>query len=209
VRDDMDKIYREVPLERIPWHTESPSGILVDLVRSGKVMPCNAIDLGCGAGTNALYLAGIGFEMTGVDISPRAIEVARERAALKGVRCTFLVADLLGDLHEIRDTFDFAYDWELLHHIFPEDRERYAGNVRRLLRPGGKYLSVCFSDEDPQFGGSGKVRKTPLGTTLYFSSEEELGDLFAPFFTIRNLTTREVPGKYGPHLAVCVFLERH
>ena len=205
----MDKIYRSVPLERIPWNSESPPEILVDLVRSGKVLPCKAIDLGCGAGNYALFLAGAGFDMTGVEISPRAIEMARERAAAQGVRCIFLVADLLGDLHEIRDTFDFAYDWEVLHHIFPEDRERYVRNVHRILRPGGKYLSVCFSDEDPQFGSSGKYRKTPLGTTLYFSSEDELRDLFRPFFTIRSLTTREVPGKYGPHLAVCAFLEKH
>ena len=205
----MDRIYREVPLQTIPWHMESPPDILVDLVRSGKMLPCRAIDLGCGAGNYALFLAGAGFEMTGVDISSRAIEIARENAAKRGIRCTFLVADLLGDLHEIRDPYEFAYDWEVLHHIFPEDRERYVRNVHRILRPGGKYLSVCFSDEDPQFGSSGKYRKTPLGTTLYFSSEDELRDLFRPFFTIRSLTTREVPGKYGPHLAVCAFLEKH
>ena len=208
VRDDMDKIYRDTPLERIPWHRESPPEILVDLVRNGKVLPCRAIDLGCGAGTNAIFLAGAGFTLTGVDISPRAIGMARERAAATNVRCTFVVADLLGDLHEIPDTFDFAYDWEVLHHIFPEEREKYVGNVHRLLLPHGRYLSVCFSEKDPQFGGSGKYRKTPIGTTLYFSSEEELRDLFAPFFRILNLTTREIPGQYGPHLAVCAFLEK-
>jgi len=205
----MDRIYREVPLQTIPWNSETPPEILVDLVRNGKVKPCRAIDLGCGAGNNAIFLASAGFDMMGVDISSRAIEIARENAAMRGIRCTFLVADLLGDLHEIRDPYEFAYDGEVLHHIFPEDRERYVRNVHRILRPGGKYLSVCFSDEDPQFGGSGKYRKTPLGTTLYFSSEDELRDLFRPFFTIRSLTTREVPGKYGPHLAVCAFMERH
>ena len=208
VRDDMEKIYRTVPLERIPWHSEAPSEILVDLVRSGRVLPCRAVDLGCGAGTNAIFLAGAGFEMTGLDISPRAIEMARERAAVEGVRCTFLVADLLGDLKGIPTGFDFAYDWEVLHHIFPEDREKYVGNVYRLLRRGGRYLSVSFSEEDPQFGGTGKIRKTPLGTTLYFSSEDELRDLFRQLFNVRRITTREVPGKYGPHRAVCAFLER-
>jgi SAM-dependent methyltransferase len=205
----MDRIYREVPLQTIPWNSENPPEILVDLVGSGKVKPCRAIDLGCGAGNYALFLAGAGFDMTGVDISSRAIEIARENAAMRGIRCTFLVTDLLGDLHEIRDTYEFAYDWEVLHHIFPEDRERYVSNIHRILRPGGKYLSVCFSDEDPQFGGSGKYRKTPLGTTLYFSSERELRELFRPFFTVRSLETREVPGKYGPHLAICAFLEKH
>jgi len=205
----MDRIYREVPLQTIPWNSETPPEILVDLVRNGKVKPCRAIDLGCGAGNNAIFLASAGFDMMGVDISSRAIEIARENAAMRGIRCTFLVADLLGDLHEIRDPYEFAYDGEVLHHIFPEDRERYVRNVHRMLRQGGKYLSVCFSDEDPQFGGSGKYRKTPLGTTLYFSSEKELRDLFRPYFSIRELQTREVPGKYSPHLAVCAFLEKH
>lgn len=204
----MEKIYQTVSLERIPWHSESPSEILVDLVRSGKVPPCRAVDLGCGAGTNAIFLAGAGFEMTGLDISPRAIEMAQDRAAQKGVRCTFLVADLLGDLQGIPAGFDFAYDWEVLHHIFPEDRKKYVGNVHRLLRRSGRYLSVSFSEKDPQFGGTGKIRKTPLGTTLYFSSEDEIRDLFRRHFTIRSIMTREVAGKYGPHLAVCAFLEK-
>jgi methyl halide transferase len=202
----MEKIYRTVPLERLPWHSDDPPAILVDLVRTGTVRPCRAVDLGCGAGTNAIFMAGEGFEMTGLDISPRAIEIARERAAAAGALVTFLVADLLGDLQGIPAGFDFAYDWEVLHHMFPEDREKYAGNVHRLLRPGGKYLSVCFSEEDPQFGGTGKIRKTPLGTTLYFSSEEELRDLFRPLFEVQTITTREVAGKYGPHLAVCAFM---
>jgi len=204
----MEKIYRTVPLERLPWHSDSPSAILVDLVRTGTVGPCRAVDLGCGAGTNAIFLAEEGFEMTGLDVSPRAIEIARERAAAAGALVTFLVADLLGNLEGIPEGFDFACDWELLHHIFPEDWEKYAGNVHRLLRPGGKYLSVCFSEKDPQFGGTGKIRKTPLGTTLYFSSEEELRDLFRPLFEVQTITTREVAGKYGPHLAVCAFMEK-
>ena len=54
----------------------------------------------------------------------------------KGARCRFVVADLLGDLHEVTDTFDFAYDWELLHHIFPEDRETYIRNVYKITNPG-------------------------------------------------------------------------
>lgn len=114
----------------------------------------------------------------------------------------------LGDLHEVRETFDFAYDWELLHHIFPENRKNYAENVYRILNPRGKYLSVCFSDKDPQFGGLGKYRETPLGTILYFSSEEELRDLFSPYFDIKELKTIQITGKFAPHIANMVFMEK-
>ena len=148
---DMDRIYREVPLNNIPWNIETPPDILVELVESGKVKPCKAIDLGCGAGNYAIYLAGKGFDVTGVDIAPTAIELAEENARKKGVRCRFIVADILGDLHDIKETFDFAYDWEVMHHIFPGERKKYVANVNRLLNPGGKYLSVCFNEIDPGY----------------------------------------------------------
>jgi cyclopropane fatty-acyl-phospholipid synthase-like methyltransferase len=204
---EMDKIYRDMPLEEIPWNIETPPDALVELVESRKVKPCKTIDLGCGAGNYAIYLAGIGFEVTGIDISPSAIKTAEENAKRKGVKCNFLVTDVLGDLDEVIETFDFAYDWELLHHIFPEKRKKYVENVYRILNTRGKYLSVCFSEKDPQFGGSGKYRETPLGTILYFSSEDELRDLFDPYFHIKELKTIEISGKFGPHIANYAFME--
>jgi SAM-dependent methyltransferase len=205
---DIDTIYQNLPLDKIPWNSETPPDALVELARSGKIRPCRTIDLGCGAGNYAIFLAGLGFEVTGVDSAPTAIEIARENAQKKGVSCNFIIADLLGDLHEVEGTFDFAYDWELLHHILPEDREKYVKNVYRLLNPGAQYLSVCFSEKDPQFGGVGKTRRTQLGTVLYFSSESEIYDIFSPYFIIRELKTIEISGKFGPHCAVYALSER-
>jgi SAM-dependent methyltransferase len=204
----MDRIYRKTPLEEIPWNIETPPDVLVELVKSGKVKPCKTIDLGCGTGNYVIYLASIGFEVTGIDISPTAIKIAKENAKKKGVKCNFLATDVLGDLDEVKETFDFAYDWELLHHIFPEQREKYVENVYRILNPKGKYLSVCFSEKDPHFGGSGKYRQTQLGTILYFSSEDELKDLFEPYFNIKELRTIRIRGKPAPHLANYAFMER-
>jgi len=205
---ETDPVYRNMSLEEIPWNIQSPPDALVQLVKSGEVPPCKTIDLGCGAGNYAIYLASLGFDVTGVDISPTAIKLAREQASEKRVLCDFLVADVIGDLHEIKETFDFAYDWELLHHIFPENRRKYVHNVHRILHPGGKYLSICFSEKDPQFGGSGQYRKTRLGTILYFSSQDELRSLFQPYFDIITLKTIEIKGKFAPHLANYTFMER-
>jgi SAM-dependent methyltransferase len=199
---DIDGIYRRMSLDKIPWNNETPPEVLVELVGSGRIRPCRAIDLGCGAGNYAIWLAGQRFDVTGVDSSPTAIGIAREKAAKLGVSCRFVIADLLGDLHEVEGRFDFGYDWELLHHIMPEDRATYARNVHALLNPGATYLSVCFSEEDPQFGGKGKFRKTPIGTLLYFSSESEIRELFLPYFIINELRTVEVMGKFGPHRAI-------
>ena len=205
---DVDRIYRNVPLDKIPWNSKTPPDALAGLVQDGKVRPCRTIDLGCGAGNYAIYLAGLGFDVTGVDSSLTAIKIAGENAKKRGVRCRFIVADLLGGLHEVTGTFDFAFDWEFLHHIFPEDRTTDIKNVYKILNPKATYFSVCFSEKDPQFGGSGKYRTTQIGTTLYFSSEPELRELVSPYFTIRELKTIEVSGKYGPHYAVSVLAER-
>jgi SAM-dependent methyltransferase len=205
---DIDAIYRKKSPEEIPWNIEEPPQALVELIEGGKVRSCKALDLGCGIGNHAVYLATKGFDVTGVDISPTAIGVAQENSCKKGVRCHFIVADVLGDMKEVKEAFDFAYDWELLHHVFPEQREKYVQNVYTKLNSNGRYLSVCFSEQNPQFGGSGKYRKTSLGTVLYFSSEDELRALFEPYFHIDELRTIQIRGKLAPHLAVYAFMER-
>ena len=205
---DMDEIYRKLSPEKIPWIIEEPPKALIELVEAGEVLPCKAIDFGCGTGNYAIYLASKGFDVTGVDISPTAIRIARENAKNKGVGCDFVAADVLGDLRDVRGTFDFAYDWELLHHLFPEQRKKYVENVFWKLKPKSRYLSLCFSENDPEFGGAGKYRETPLGTVLYFSSEDELRYLFEPYFHIDELGTIRISGKYGTHLAVYAFMQR-
>lgn len=207
IRDEMERIYAEMSPVEIPWNIESPPQELIGLAEAGQAQPCKAIDLGCGAGNYAVYMASLGFEVTGVDVSSAAIGLARDNAKKKGVKCHFLVVDILDGLDEFTGTFDFAYDWSLLHHVFPENRKRYVETVHRVLAPGGKYFSVCFSERDAGFGGSGKVRKTPLGTVLYFSSEEELRELFEPYFVVRSLKTVEVEGKREPHLMNVAFME--
>ena len=205
---DMDKIYRNTPIDKIPWNYETPPESLMELVKSGKIQPCNAIDLGCGTGTNAIYLAIKGFRVTGIDISSSAISIAKKKAGEKRVDCQFLVRDTTSDLKDLNKEFDFAYDWELLHHIFPEKRQQYVENVYTLLNLKGKYLSVCFSEKDPSFGGQGKYRKTPIDTVLYFSSRKELEYLFKPYFKIIELKTIEIRGKPVPHIVHYAFMER-
>jgi SAM-dependent methyltransferase len=208
LRRQMDAIYGDLSLDEIPWNREEPPELLVALLESKQISPCDAVDLGCGAGNYAVWLASKGFRMTGVDMSPKAIDLADDLASKRGVSCRFLTANLLGDLGQLEQSFDLAYDWEVLHHVFPEDRRTYADNVHRVLRPGGTYLSVCFSREDRAFGGQGTYRKTNLGTTLYFSSEDELRELFEPLFRIQDLRTSEIAGKGGLHMAVVARMSR-
>ena len=205
---DLESIYQNVPEKDIPWNFEKPPESLVSLIESSKIQPCRCIDLGCGLGDYAIYLATLGFRVTGIDISPTAIRKAKQNADSKGVECRFMAADIINDNLEELGTFDFAYDYEVLHHIYLEQRERYVQRVDKLLNPGGHYLTISFSEDDPCFGGQGKFRKTPLGTVLYFSSEEEIRELYDPFFQIIELKTIDIPGKRGPHKAIFSLMKK-
>jgi ubiquinone/menaquinone biosynthesis C-methylase UbiE len=205
----MEMIYGELSLDKIPWFVEETPNLLIELIDKRWIKPCKAIDLGCGVGNYARWFAKNGFDMTGVDISENAIKQAINLSNDTGIKCQFVNKNMIEIISEYENLFDFAYDWEVLHHIYPENRKTYISNVHRFLRSGGKYFSLCFSDNEPiTFGGSGKYRKTPIGTTLYFSSEEELRELFTPFFEIEELSTIAVKGKNRDHIAIKSLLKK-
>ena len=198
----MEQIYSNIPPDKIPWNLKQPPGQLIELVETGKITPCRAVDLGCGTGNYAIWLASKGFEVTGIDFSKNAIEMARKLAERGNANCLFMVEDLTVSDFIAHTEYEFAFDWEVLHHVFPGERDTYIGNVAKILQPGATYYSVCFSELDPDFGGEGKYRNTPLGTTLYFSSEQEIEHVLKAKFKILELNTTEIAGKYGPHMAV-------
>jgi SAM-dependent methyltransferase len=129
-------------LFRMPWEM-GPREELVGLVESGRIAPCRAIDLGCGTGSNALFLAKHGFDVTGVDFASSAIEKAKRRANAAGVRAQFVVDDLT-NLRKVQRTFDFLMDYGALDDLRPKGRDLYVQNVLPLTHPGSRYLLWCF-----------------------------------------------------------------
>lgn len=202
----MDQIYSEKALTDIPWYDEMIPLPLQHLLNSGDIQPCRAVDLGCGAGQHTRSLARLGFDITGIDLSPEAIRLARKGAKKEDLSIQFVAKDLSKPVSELKP-FDFALGWEVLHHIFPEDRNVYLSNIHQMLKNDGKFLSVSFNEENEHFG-SGQIRKTPLGTVLYFSSLKELTDLFISRFHIIRAAVIDVPGKRGPHRANYIFCEK-
>jgi 2-polyprenyl-3-methyl-5-hydroxy-6-metoxy-1,4-benzoquinol methylase len=92
-----------------PW-TGAPRSELVELVTSGRLRPGRAIDLGCGEGDNAIFLAQHGFEVTALDFAPSAIAKARRKAAAAGVQVDFVIDDLTR-LRNVRGEFDLLVDY--------------------------------------------------------------------------------------------------
>ncbi len=127
---------------RAPWDT-GPREELVRLVENRSIRPGRTIDLGCGTGSNAIFLAQRGFEVTGVDFGQAAIDRARQRANAAGVDIHFLVDDLT-NLRQVSGTFDFLLDYGVLDDLSLRQREAYAQNMLPLTRPGSSYLLWGF-----------------------------------------------------------------
>lgn len=116
----------------------------MELVDSGRVKPGKILDLCCGAGTNPIYLAVKGFDVTALDISDRAVGYAKEKANKVGVDTNFLVGDFLS-LPFKSVEFDFAFDFGCFHHVEVRNRITFIKGVYRVLKPKGTYFLVCFS----------------------------------------------------------------
>ena len=180
-----------------PWEG-GPRAELVHLVESGRLAPSNgarAIDLGCGSGANVVFLAEHGFEATGVDFSPVALNKARALAASSGVaqRLRFIEADLTApSIEGIDGLFDLVVDYGTIDDFKGDRRLAIARHPARLTRPGGHFLMWCFyaaPSELPliSFNGPSKL------SGAIAPGEEQA--LFRYDFTIERLPT---PPSEGP-----------
>ncbi len=139
-----DRIYRKFPLEVLPWELGRPRKVLVDLVEKGLIPKGKALDICCGAGTNTVYLAEKGFQVTGIDISSKAVEYARKKAEQANVKINFMVQNFL-KLPFKDEEFDFVFDMGCFHHVEVEDRNIFIKRISRVLKNDGLYLLICFS----------------------------------------------------------------
>jgi len=130
---------------RAPWDI-GPRQELVELVESGRLKPCRAIDLGSGTASNCIFLAQHGFDVTGVDYSEAAVELGRRRAKEAGATVNF-VHDDLTNLRRITGTFDLLVDYGTLDDLAPKDRDLYLQNILPLTHRASRFLLYCFEWE--------------------------------------------------------------
>jgi cyclopropane fatty-acyl-phospholipid synthase-like methyltransferase len=124
----------------LPWHREEPPMLLRSAAEkrgAGRVL-----DIGCGEGVNAVYLAMQGFSVTGVDFVAPALELARVRAGAAGVALELHESDVLE--FDPPTTYDLILDSGCLHHVPPAKVAGYSERIKRWQAPGGDYLLVHF-----------------------------------------------------------------
>src|SRR5690606_19960357 len=97
-----------------PWDVGKPCEELIRVLDEYAIAPGRALELGCGTGTDSVYLASRGFDVVGVDLSPTAISRAEQRKTEAGVMCRFVVADVFR-LPDLGAPFPFIYDRGCFH----------------------------------------------------------------------------------------------
>ena len=129
-----------------PWDTGVSPPELKELIEGPNALtPTRALDLGCGTGTNSVYMAQHGWDVIGIDFVPKAVAAAKSKAAAAGVSPRLIVGDVtrLGELG-VGGKFGLVFDLGCLHSIPDGRRDAYARGVTEAAAPGATFLVWGF-----------------------------------------------------------------
>jgi cyclopropane fatty-acyl-phospholipid synthase-like methyltransferase len=185
-----DAAYQGTP----PWDIGRAQPQFERLAASGQIQG-RVLDAGCGTGENALYLAARGFDVVGIDGSPTAIEKAREKAKERRLNVTFDVADAL-DLPTPQRPYDTVIDSGLFHVFSDDQRPRFRDSLGRVIRDGGNYLMMCFSERQPGDWGPRRV------------TQAEIRSVFGKGWRVNYIEPSEFDTNGGPAFAWLASISR-
>jgi cyclopropane fatty-acyl-phospholipid synthase-like methyltransferase len=149
-----------------PWDTGQPSSELRRVLAEMNVAPGRALELGCGTGNNAVWLAQQGFDVTAVDLSPLAIERAQQRADAAGVRVNLRVLDVLRPSEQLAGPFDFFFDRGCYHVVRRDNVAGYLQTLTSLTRPGTIGLVLTGNAREPHDPGPPTVSEEEIRAEL-------------------------------------------
>ena len=129
-----------------PWDIGRPQPAIVRLAGEGAFVGA-VLDAGCGTGENAIHLASLGLDVTGVDVAETALSIAREKATNRGVHADFVVADAL-HLDRLGRVFETVLDCGLFHTFDSDERRDYAAGLASSTSLDGNLYVLCFSDAE-------------------------------------------------------------
>jgi len=186
--------------EELPWHSEKPARFLIEAV-SRRTSRGKVLDLGCGAGAFSVYLAKQGFEVTGVDFIPKALEMAVQRARSEQVKVHWVIADLLN--WKTDDKFDLVLDSGCLHTVNTRNMRRYKEQLLSWTTPRADFILAHWGKRRMwDWRPVGPRRRTRQALASFFSPE------FREEFHEQEIMTK-VPLPIGPCvLGQCFWFKR-
>lgn len=184
---EVAQFFRTAYRGNAPWDIGRPQDAFIGLERDGMIKG-RVLDVGCGTGENALFLAGKGHEVWGVDIADLAVERAKAKNRKRGLSAHFMVGDAL-QLESLGTTFQTIIDCGFFHILDDEDRGRYLTSLSSVIEPGGIFHMLCFS------------HKATMATGPRHLTEQEIIDSFAGWTVLSiidshfdtNLAPKQVP----------------
>jgi SAM-dependent methyltransferase len=135
---------------RAPWDIGHPQPAVTRLASKGAFSG-TVLDVGCGTGENALYIASTGLSVLGVDVADTALAIARKKAAERGINVEFAAADGL-QLERLERKFDTVVDSGLFHTFDGDERIRYVASLASVTKADSTVYVLCFSDGGPETG---------------------------------------------------------
>ena len=162
-REDWDERYRT---EELIWKADPNRFLVEDL---DALVPGRALDLACGEGRNAVWLASKGWHVTGVDFSRAGLAKARRLATDRGVEVTWVEADVV-EWQPSPASFDVVVVMYL--HLPSEQRRQTLSRAAAALAPGGTLLVVGHDASNLLHGTGG-----PQDPAVLFGPEEIVEEL--------------------------------
>ncbi len=191
-KETLERMYKE---RNLPWDDGKPRGQLVDYVNESN--RCRALDVGCGTGTDAIFLAQNGFSVSVIDISEEAIKIAISKGQEAGVNIDFKVGDVLNMPFE-DETFGFVNDNGCFHQLSKSSWEVFVKEIARVMRPKARYLMKCFSDKEP-----------PNPKLPHRLSEETIRKCFSGKFNVLHIRPIVIDGRiHGDHKGYSCLMEK-
>ena len=162
----------------------TPPELLETITGPKALAPGRALDLGCGTGTNALFLAQHGWKVVGIDFVDQAIRKARKKAARAEIQARFFAGDVtrLDQMANLVGSFDLILDIGCFHSLSEEGQKRYACGVKKRLRSEGTFLLYAWRSHRQENGAVSK--KT-----------DKIADVFEPDFRVEAVQIGEDRGR--------------
>jgi SAM-dependent methyltransferase len=172
----------------MPWDSGLPSSELQRVLREHEVALGRALELGCGTGSNAVWLAQQGFDVTALDIAANALKVAREKAAAADVDVQWIHADVQ-NFNPGGEPFDFIFDRGCYHCCRRVDLLGYLQTLSNVTRPGTRFLCLC--------GNANEQSESRIPRVTEAEIRAELGGLFE-FLHLKAMHFEDAGGMQGP-----------
>ena len=182
-KKEWDERYEQ---DDLPWDTGHPDTYLVRMVSRWPKLAANVLEIGCGTGTNSIWLAEHGFQVTGMDISSSAIAIAKERAVERGVNCRFLADDFLSSPVD-NAPFTFVFDRGCFHSTAGEaGRAKFVDRMASCLGRDGLWFSL-MGNSDEVVEGKGPPRLSAIEIATSVESAFEILKIESCLLEARSL----------------------